>query len=286
MKTIKIDANAKINLSLDVLRKREDNYHELKMIMQQIDLKDTITIERLSNDSNNIEINCNHSNVPTDEKNIVHQAIKLLTKKFNIKSSIRVSIEKNIPVAGGLAGGSTDAAAVLKGLNKLFDLNLSEDELKSIGVELGADVPFCIVGGTALCEGIGEKITKLTPFKDRLILLANPNIEVLAANVYKNLDLDSLKDRPDIDKVMKLIEKGDTNSLSKHMRNVLESVTTKDYPIVEVIKEYMIEQGALGSIMSGSGPTVFGIFDDEKVLVECMKDLENKGYQTITTKTI
>lgn len=286
MKTITIDANAKINLSLDVLRKREDNYHELKMIMQEIELKDIVTIEKLDDEFNNIEISCTNSQVPTDERNIVHHAFKLLSKKFDIKKSIRVTIEKNIPVSGGLAGGSTDAAAVLKGLNKLFELNLSETELMNLAVEIGADVPFCIIGGTALSEGIGEKLTKLPSFRDRLILLANPNIEVLSANVYKGLDLVNLKNRPDIEKIVSFIEKGDTKSLSKNMKNVLESVTIKDCPIIDVIKQNMISSGALGSLMSGSGPTVFGIFDDEELLKECMKSLENQGYSTIITKTI
>ncbi len=286
MKTIKIDAYAKVNLSLDVLGRKENGYHELSMIMQQISLKDIVTIKEINDNNNKVEIKCNQEKVPTDEKNIVYSAFKLLSKKYNVDKSISIYIEKNIPISGGLAGGSTDAAAVLKGLNQLWELGLTQGELMDIGVEIGADVPFCIMGGTALSEGIGEKLTPITPFKDILLLLANPDIEVSTEYVYKNLDLENLKDRPDIKKIISYIEQGDTKKLSKNMKNVLESVTIKKYHEIADIKADMMNCGALGSLMSGSGATVFGIFDNDETLNRCKKELEKKMKTVIRTVTI
>ena len=285
MKTIIIDAHAKINLSLDVLGKRENGYHDLSMIMQQIALKDIVTIKQLDDDENNIYITCNRLEVPTDHRNIVYDAFKLLSKEYNISKSIEVNIEKNIPISGGLAGGSTDAAAVLKGLNNLWSLKLTQDELMELGVKIGADVPFCIMGGTALSEGIGEELTPLTPFKGKLVLLANPGIEVSTADVYKNLNLANLNNRPDIKKIISVIENDDTRLLAKNMKNVLESVTIKMHPQIEDIKKQMINCGAIGSLMSGSGATVFGIFEDEEKLEICKSQLEEKLKTVISTMT-
>ena len=286
MKTIKIDAHAKVNLSLDVLGRRRNGYHELSMIMQEISLKDVVTIKEIDDNNNKVEISCSKKEVPTDEKNIVYSAFKLLSKKYNIDKSISIFIEKNIPISGGLAGGSTDAAAVLKGLNQIWDLGLTKQELMDLGVEIGADVPFCIMGGTALSEGIGEKLTAITPFKDKLLLLANPDIEVSTEYVYKNLDLKNLKDRPDIKKIISYIEQGDTRGLSRNMRNVLESVTIKKYSEIEDIKEKMMNHGALGSLMSGSGATVFGIFDNDETLNECKTELKKTMKTVVRVVTI
>lgn len=286
LESITIAAHAKINLSLDVLRRKPNGYHELSMIMQEIDLKDIVTITQIDDNNKNIEITCNQSQVPTDESNIVYNTYKLISEKFNINKSIKVHIEKNIPISAGLAGGSTDAAAVIKALNKLWNLRLDEQDLMDLGVQIGADVPFCIMGGTALSEGIGEKLTPLKSFKDKEILLAKPGVGVSTADVYKNLDIENLKDRPDIEKIMSLIEKDDTRGLAHDMKNVLESVTTKLHPQIEEIKKEMIACGALGSLMSGSGPTVFGIFDNAEDLKLCKEKLADKIETVIITKTI
>ena len=286
MKTIIVDAHAKINLSLDVLGKKESGYHELSMIMQEISLKDIVTIRQLDDDDNNIYIKCNRQEVPIDHRNIVYDAFKLITRKFNINKSIEVHIEKNIPISGGLAGGSTNAAAVLKGLNDIWNLKLTQKELMEIGVEIGADVPFCIMGGTALSEGIGEKLTPLTPFRDKLLLLANPGIEVSTGDVYKNLDLANLSNRPDIKKIISAIENDDTELLAKNMKNVLESVTIKMYPQIEDIKMQMLNFGAVGSLMSGSGATVFGIFENKENLETCKLQLQKTLKTVIGAKTM
>ncbi|AFS77229.1 4-diphosphocytidyl-2-C-methyl-D-erythritol kinase IspE [Gottschalkia acidurici 9a] len=286
MRKVKLNAYAKINLSLDVLGKRENGYHELSMIMQQIDLKDIITIEEVNGIQNSIEINSNSSKVPLDNSNIVYRAWEEISKKYSGNKGVRVSIEKNIPISAGLAGGSTDAAAVLKGLNKLWSLNLTDAELMDIGLKVGADVPFCIIGGTALAEGIGEKLTKIKSFSNKYILLANPGIEVSTSHVYKNLNLKTIEKRPDINNIIRYIEQSDIYSLSKEMSNVLESVTIKENPIIDEIKQSMISNGAVGSLMSGSGATVFGIFDSEEKLENCKKILEKKIDTVICTKTI
>lgn len=286
MKTITLDAYGKINLSLDVLERQSDGYHKLKMIMQEIALKDVITIREVSGNDGRIKLTSNNTKVPTDETNIVHKAITLLSEKFNIDKNIEVYIEKNIPISAGLAGGSTDAAAVLKGLNEIWSLKLSQEELMDLGLVLGADVPFCIIGGTALSEGIGEKLTPLKPFKDKLILLANPGVSVSTGHVYKSLDLENLKVRPDIEKILSYIENDDTRSLAKDMENVLESVTIGVYPRIEKLKVEMKNCGALGSLMSGSGATVFGIFDDMEKLKKCKARLEKDLETVIATRTI
>lgn len=285
MNRIKLDAYAKINLSLDVLGKKENGYHELSMIMQQIDLKDTVTITELP-EQNKVIINSNNPKVPLDNTNIVYKAWEILSNKYSINKGVCIDIQKNIPLAGGLAGGSTDAAAVLKGLNKLWDLKLTDKELMEISLEIGSDIPFCIMGGTALAEGIGEKLTSLKPLLNKHILIANPGIEVSTAYVYKNLNLKEVKERPNIQNIIRYIEKDDLNSLAKEMKNVLETVTIDKYPIINGIKSDMIEEGAIGSLMSGSGATVFGIFDDEDKLKFCKQKLEEKIETVIATKTI
>ncbi|WP_242863249.1 4-(cytidine 5'-diphospho)-2-C-methyl-D-erythritol kinase [Caloranaerobacter ferrireducens] len=271
MKKIEVKAHAKINLSLDVLRRREDGYHEVRMIMQQIDLKDIIQIEEYSND---VIIETNERMLPTDSTNLVYKAWNILSKRFNINKGVKIKIEKNIPIAAGLAGGSADAAAVLKGLNELWNLNLKEKELMDIGLEIGADVPYCIMGGTALAEGIGEKLTRLKSFKNKLVLIAKPSIQVSTAYVYKNLKIEDVKEHPDIDNLIKNIELDNVNFVAKNMINVLETVTINKYPIIQKIKDHMIKCNALGSLMSGSGPTVFGIFDNTDDIIKCKEELK------------
>lgn len=283
MKKIKIDAHAKINLSLDVLKRREDGYHELEMIMQQLALKDVITIEE---QSSGFTLDSNSTDIPLDSSNLVYKAYNILSEKFNIKKGIHIYIEKNIPVAGGLAGGSTDAAAVLKGLNTLWQLNLSEEQLMDIGLRVGADVPYCIMGGTALARGVGEKLTKLNSFSDRLILIANPGINISTAYVYNNLKLDKITDRPQTKVMLEHIENGDTELVAKEMKNVLETVTIEEQPILNKIKEQMLMHGALGSLMSGSGPTIFGIFKDINDMARCEESLKSSIKTVLSTKTV
>ncbi|OPJ54802.1 4-(cytidine 5'-diphospho)-2-C-methyl-D-erythritol kinase [Alkalithermobacter paradoxus] len=257
---IKLKSRAKINLSIDVVGKREDGYHLVEMIMQSIDLYDNIQIEEIKEDK--IIIQSENKNVPLDESNIMYKAASLVKQKFNIKTGVKINLHKNIPVAAGMAGGSSNGAAVLVGLNNIWNLNLREDELMDLGLSLGADVPFCIMGGAALAQGIGEKLTKIKGLKDTHILICKPNIFVSTKDVYTNLDMSKVRKRPDTQMLLDYINKEDIKGLCTNMENVLESVTEKKYPVISEIKNKMIKYKALGSMMSGSGPTVFGIFDD------------------------
>lgn len=284
MKEIIINSYGKINLGLDVLYRRDDGYHEINTIMQQISLNDILTIKEIKKD---IEIECNKEEVPLDSTNLVYHAWKKMQEKTGINRGIKVNIYKRIPVAAGLAGGSANAAAVLKGLNELWGLKLSEKELMEIGVEIGADVPYCIMGGTAFAEGIGEKLTKIRSFKDKNVLLINPGIGISTAEVYKNIRLNK-QSHIDIKKIMSFIEEDDINSVAKSITNIMEEVVIEKTPIISEIKRDMLDYGALGSLMSGSGPTVFGLFEDLDKLQFCKKNLEkkyNKGVVLIV-KTI
>jgi len=262
MSHIKLIARGKINLSLDVLSKRPDNYHELKMIMQTIDICDTVTLE--SSKREGIEVSCNSKWVPCGPGNIAYKAAELLINRYKISSGVRIIINKKIPVAAGLAGGSSDAAAVLKGMNILFSLGLSESELMSLGKEIGADVPYCIRGGTMLAEGIGEILTPLKPLGVIDIVLIKPRIGISTAWVYKNLNLNEITDRPDTEMLINAINHNNIDVLAKNMKNVLETVSIKRHGVIKTIKDRLLELGALGSMMSGSGPTVFGIFRDRQ----------------------
>jgi len=284
MEEVVIDAHGKINLALDVLYPRDDGYHEINTIMQQIDLKDTITLRNIEGDRAIIE--CNSEEIPLDESNLAYKAWEKIVEKTNFLRGVHITIDKNIPVAAGLAGGSTNAAAVLKGLNLLWNLNLSQERLMEIGAEIGADVPFCILGGTAHARGIGEKLKKIRSFSNKLILLANIGKPVSSAYVYNKLDLENRSKRIDVDKIVKYIEEDDVKKVAENMENIMEQVVIKEYPIIAQIKEDMVRYGALGSIMSGSGPTVFGIFDDEEKLLRCKEFLEKKVEKVLVTKTI
>jgi 4-diphosphocytidyl-2-C-methyl-D-erythritol kinase len=284
MEEVVIDAYGKINLVLDVLYPRDDGYHEINTIMQQIDLKDTITLRNIEGDRAIIE--CNSEEIPLDESNLAYKAWEKIVEKINSLRGVHITIDKNIPVAAGLAGGSTNAAAVLKGLNLLWNLNLSQEELMGIGVEIGADVPFCILGGTAHARGIGEKLKKIRSFSNKLILLANIGKPVSSAYVYNKLDLENRSKRIDVDKIVEYIEEDDVKKVAENMENIMEQVVIKEYPIIAQIKEDMVRYGALGSIMSGSGPTVFGIFADEEKLLRCKEFLEKKVEKVFITKTI
>ncbi|MCF6459481.1 4-(cytidine 5'-diphospho)-2-C-methyl-D-erythritol kinase [Clostridium sp. Cult3] len=283
MAEITLDSYGKINLSLDVLHKRDDGYHELNTLMQQIDLKDTII---LRDRQKGIKIESNQKEVPLDSTNLVYKAWEQILEKTGMDRGIHIIINKNIPVASGLAGGSSNAAAVLKGLNTLWDLKLSQSELMEIGVNIGADVPFCILGGTAHAQGIGEKLTKLNSFSNKMVLLATIDVPVSTAYVYENINLKGIQDRIDIGQLIQYIQEDDLPGLAKNMANVMEQVVIPEHPILEEIKNTMIDHGALGSIMSGSGPTVFGLFDDEARLYKCKEKLEKNIEKVFVAKTI
>ncbi|MBQ1193728.1 MAG: 4-(cytidine 5'-diphospho)-2-C-methyl-D-erythritol kinase [Lachnospiraceae bacterium] len=281
MKYVKVRAHGKINLALDVIRKREDGYHDVRMIMQSVGIYDRVEIEFLGksdNGSYQIEIETNLRFLPVNENNLAYKAAALLMEEFKLNYHILIRIKKMIPVAAGMAGGSSDCAAVMKGINKMFNLGLNEEELKKRGVKLGADIPYCIMGGTALSEGIGEILTPLKPMPECYIVLAKPYINVSTKFVYGNLKATELKSHPDIDGMIEAINKNDFYGMAKRLGNVLETVTEKEYPIITQIKERMIELGAVNSIMSGSGPTVFGLFDDvekAKYTYEVLKGSED-----------
>lgn len=282
MKEIVIESYGKINLGLDVLHKREDGYHEIKTIMQQISLSDTLTLREMKDD---IALGSNNNDLPMDSSNLVYKAWKAIQRRTGINRGIEINIHKRIPIAAGLAGGSTNASAVLKGLNELWGLGLKEEELKNIGVEIGADVPYCIMGGTALAKGIGEKLTKLRAFKDKNLLLINPGIGISTAQVYNSLKLEK-KPKVDIKKIISSIEKDDLKSVAESIANVMEEVVIEKNPIISEIKKDMIKYGALGSLMSGSGPTVFGLFEDEEKSIFCKEKLKEKYATVILTKTV
>lgn len=271
MKQIKLKAYAKINLGLDVLRRREDGYHEVRMIMQTVRLFDQITMTKTR--KNDIHLETNLRFLPTDERNLAYRAVKMMKEEFEIPEGVRIELNKKIPVCAGMAGGSTDAAAALIGMNRLFQLKLSEQQLMEYGVKLGADVPYCIMRGTALSEGIGEKLSRVSPMPDCYILIAKPNINVSTKYVYENLNLPELESHPDIALLLRAIEEKDLATLSANLGNVLETVTIDRYPVIQKIKETMLAKGALGSLMSGSGPTVFGIFDSEATAREAYKEV-------------
>ena len=280
---MELKALAKINLGLDVVRKREDGYHEVRMIMQTIDVFDRLmfTVEDMSG----IRIQTNVASVPSDESNLVYKAAKLLMEEFGITKGLSIYLEKNIPVAAGMAGGSSDAAAAMKAVNELFELGLSEEELKVRGVKIGADVPYCIMGGTALAEGIGEVLSPLPPMPDCYILIAKPPVGVSTAFVYGNLRANELKHHPDIDGMIQSLRDGSVEQLCAQMENVLETVTVPAYPIIDEIKCLMKDCGAVGAMMSGSGPTVFGIFTDKECAEEALtrvteSNLANQIYLT------
>ena len=268
-------APAKINLGLDVVRKREDGYHEVKMVMQTLNLYDRLTFR--DNNSGLVTISSNMTQAPATEDNIIYKACQLIKKEYGISSGIDVQLEKNIPVAAGMAGGSTDAAATLVALNEMFDLGLSRDVLMELGVKIGADVPYCIMQGTALSEGIGEILTPLCPMPKCYIAIAKPEVGVSTKWVYQNLDAAGLKNHPDIDKMVEAINTGDLKGIVDTMENVLETVTIPAYPQIESIKQAMINSGAAGALMSGSGPTVFGIFEEKAAAEAVTHSLKQKG---------
>ena len=264
MKTVTRNAYAKVNLALDVLRKREDGYHDVSMVMQNLDLYDTLTFTMEESEDVQILLSCNRDFVPCDERNLVYKAIALMCDTYHLTGKIHVDIEKRIPVAAGMAGGSTDCAAAFHAICELYDLDVSDQELAGLGVKLGADVPYCIFARTALSEGIGEVLTPVKCLPDCSIVVAKPNLSVSTKMVYENLHANELKHHPDVAGMVEALNASDLDGVVKRMENVLETVTVTLYPEIEAIKQTMKDGGAENAIMSGSGPTVFGIFKDKK----------------------
>lgn len=261
MDKIKLKALGKINLGLDVLGRRPNGYHDVRMVMQTVYLYDQILLEKTDKEGISLETNLFY--LPVNENNLAYRAAKMLIDEFAIKEGVHISLEKHIPVAAGMAGGSSNAAAVLYGMNRLFQLGLTDQELMDRSVQLGADVPYCIMRGTVLAEGIGEKLTPLPAMPKCHVLLAKPPISVSTQKVYEKLDAQEVTKHPDIDGILLGLQTGDLKKITSSMGNVLENVTITEYPQIERIKDVMKEEGALNAMMSGSGPTVFGIYDDK-----------------------
>lgn len=260
METLKLNAYAKINLGLDVIGRLPNGYHEVKMIMQSVGICDELTFEK---QPSGITVTTDSGELPTDENNLIYRAAKLLLDTCAVKEGVRIHLTKRIPIAAGMAGGSTDAAATLKAVNQLFRFGKTKEELMELGVKIGADVPYCILGGTALAEGIGERLTPLPPMPDCHLLVAKPDINVSTKYVYTTLDAAPILFHPDIDGMTAAIFAGDLTGITARLGNVLETVTVPAHPIISKIKEKFLELGSDGVLMSGSGPTVFGIFSDK-----------------------
>lgn len=272
---MELKATAKINLGLDVLRRREDGYHDLRMIMQMTGMFDRISMFPRAGRPG-ISFRTNLPYIPANENNLAYRAAKILMDEFEVSDGLSINLQKFIPVAAGLAGGSTDAAAVLIGTNKLFHLGLSLEELMVRGKKLGADVPYCLLGGTALAEGIGEVLTPLPDMPSCSILLAKPPVSVSTKEVYGALRADEIEVHPDIDGMVEALKAGDLRGVCDRCANVLEDVTAPSRPIIGEMEQDMKKMGALCSIMSGSGPTVFGIFDDESAARKCRNHMRDK----------
>ena len=260
MEKMELRALGKINLGLDVLGRRENGYHDVRMVMQTVYLYDLITLKK--KEEPGIELTTNLSFLPVNENNLAYRAAKLLMDEFGLPGGLLIRLEKHIPVAAGMAGGSSNAAAVLYGMNRLFSLGLTEKELMERGVTLGADVPYCILRGTVLAEGIGEILTPLPPMPRCQILLAKPPVNVSTRMVYEKLDACQIVNHPDIDGLIRGLQDQDLGKVASSMGNVLEEVTIGEYPVIDEIKRIMRESGVLNAMMSGSGPTVFGIYAD------------------------
>ena len=268
---MQLRALAKINLGLDVVRKREDGYNEVRMIMQTIQMYDLLKIDKCSEPG--IHLTTNLPYVPCDERNLVYKAAKLLMDEFEIRQGVIMNLKKFIPVSAGMAGGSSDAAAALVGMNRLFGLKLSMKDLMKRGVTIGADVPYCIMRGTALAEGIGEILTPLSPVPFCYILIGKPGINVSTKTAYENLNLSQIQQHPRIDSMIEAIQAQDLREMAGLMENVFEPGIIREYPVVQNIKDLMLEGGAFNAMMSGSGPTVFGVFDSRRKMEKTAQKL-------------
>lgn len=268
------NAYGKINLGLDVVKRLPNGYHEVRMIMQTVDICDVLTFTKIDE---GICLRVDNEELPTDGNNLICKAAKLLLETAGVTSGVDISLEKHIPIAAGMAGGSTDAAATLLAINELYEIGYSVKELQDLGVKLGADVPYCIQGGTALAEGIGEVLSKLPTPPDCYLVVAKPDINVSTKFVYENLKASELEFHPDIDGMIGCLKQGDLDGIAKRLGNVLETVTIPAHPIIVDIKETLLENGAMNALMSGSGPTVFGLFVDKAVACAAAQKVhENK----------
>ena len=275
MNQIELKALAKINLGLDVLGRRENGYHDVRMVMQSIYLYDEVKIAKKKEPG--ITLTTNLKFLPTGDGNIAYKAAQLLMDEFDLKEGVQITLNKHIPVAAGLAGGSSNAAAVLFGMNRLFGLHLTQQQLMERGVKLGADVPYCIMRGTALAEGIGEKLTRLPEVPKCYVLIGKPGINVSTKTAYENLNLEGIGKHPDIDGLIGAIRNNDLYAMASRMENVFEPGIIRQYPVIGNIKNLMEEKGALKAVMSGSGPTVFGIFDNEEKAQKACQKLRESG---------
>lgn len=268
IKHLSLKAYGKINLGLDVLRRREDGYHEVRMVMQTVGLYDRIDLVR--KDAPGIVVETNLHYLPANENNLAWKAASLLMEEFQVKEGVQIRLRKFLPVAAGMAGGSSDAAAVLFGVNKMFGLGLTRRQLMERGVAIGADVPYCVLRGTALSEGIGEILTPLPPVPQCQVLIAKPAVSVSTRFVYEHLKADQLRpdQHPDIDGMLEAIRRGDLYGIAGCLGNALETVTIPAYPVIGQIKEQMMERGSIGCLMSGSGPTVFGLFSSPRAAAD------------------
>ena len=282
MNRVILKAKAKVNLSLDVIGIREDGYHEMKMINHSIDLDDVLTFEACDQ---GIVMTSNEDAIPLDERNLVIKAAHKLHRQFNVKQGVKIHLEKRIPAQAGLAGGSSDAAATLKGLNTLWQLGLSQSELLAIGVTIGADVPYCLVGGTALVEGIGEKITPIKVLRQMAVLVVKPDIDIATPWAFKKLDDAIITKHPDIAAIIDLLEDDDYDGLKANLGNVFEAIVFTDYPEIEAIKKEMLEQGALAAIMTGSGSTVIGYYRNHELAVKSWQRFTEKYRMSFLSKT-
>ncbi len=271
-KTYTYKAYAKINIALDVLRKREDGYHDLKMIMQKISLHDTLTFKKT--DTNTINISCS-TPISSLTDNLIYKAIKALSKATGKEISVDVTLDKKIPMEAGLGGGSSDCATTLLAINEIFDLNLSTNDLEKIGVSLGADVPYCLHNNTMIAEGIGEILTPIDNHPLCYFLVAKPDVNVSTGSVFKNLDIDNIKIRPNFDKLIESFKTNNLELLSENLCNTLETVTISLYPLIDTLKVFMTDHKAINSLMSGSGSTVFGIFKTLEDVNYCKGMLES-----------
>ena len=289
MDKIELKAYGKINIGLDVIRKREDGYHDLDMIMQTVGVYDDVIITREDGTQTyEIEVSTDADILPNDKGNLAFMAAKVLMEAYDIKSKVKIHINKRIPIAGGMAGGSADCAAVLRGVNKLFQLGLTDEQLQEYGVKLGADVPYCIVGGTKRAQGIGEILTDLPTPPKCYVIIAKPDAFVSTKFVYSHIRPAQIENHPDIDGIIESIKAGDLYGMCEKIANVMEDVTIPEYPIIQKVKDILKSNGAVNALMSGSGPTVFGIYDDEEKAKQSMDALSGKEFvsQLYLTKFI
>lgn len=275
MERITKKAYAKINLGLDVLRRREDGYHEVKMIMQTVDIYDTLLFEKKAEPG--VVLKIDKAGLSMGADNLICRAANLFLQKAGITQGVEISLEKRIPIAAGMAGGSADAAATLLGLNELFTLGYTLEQLQALSVTLGADIPYCLLGGTALAQGVGEILTQLPAPPQCILVIAKPDIDVSTKFVYENLHVDTLPCHPDIDGMIQAIREGSLDGIARRLGNVLETVTVREYPIIDKIKDLMRKKGAQNALMSGSGPSVFGLFTEEKSAMEAAGQIRELG---------